>query len=1307
MLNGYVRARRTKFVFTFLLAVGVILSVLSLAYAQIATGTLTGIVEDPSGAIVVGAKVTITDQGTNLSQEGKTDERGAFTFTNLRVGRYQVTAELSGFRRLVLSNVVVEVGQMARLNMRLELGDVAQQVVIAETIQALVNTETSELKTTVDRRQVLDLPLPTRNPIDLARFMAGVTTPAESSTSFVHGLRGNATNILQDGINVADNFVKTSAFFAISAPTVENTGEFSVSVGTLGADSGFGGAQVSIVTPRGQNAFHGSTFWFHRNDKLNANDFFANLRGDPKPKQKQNRFGVRAGGPVYIPGLFNGKDRTWLFGFFEGFREPRARTRNRTVMTAGARQGTFQYRATCTTACPAGITNNQLLSINLLAPSVQSNATAVNPVTMDLYNQVVPPSNNFDVGDGLNTAGFSFSILGHSRQDRWGLRADHKLTNSHSVEAVFDRATFDSTPDFLNGIEPNFPGQPGGGQRSVREHFAVALHSTFGANKTNEARFGFQRAPVQFALDQTFPRGFRMRYTGLTDPELIFNNLPQGRNTPVRQANDNFSWGKGRHQFRFGGEWRQISAFSFFDNGILPLLCFNPHGSTTCRTGATTNTTGIDGTDFPGGISSTALTTARNIFSDITGWMQSTRQAFNTTSSSSGFVPGAQRVQDPIQTFWAFYAQDSMKVMSNLSLQFGVRWQYHGVADFRNGTVLQPQNGVDGLWGPAGPGNLFNPGVLNGVTPTLLDLAGGRNGKPLYNKDLNNFAPFFGFAYDPFKSGKTSIRGGISMSYMEDGFTFFTNGISLNPGLQQIAVQDSTTTIQPQATSAGFTVPTPTFSLPISDQANFNISVSNSMVAFDRNLRTPYVIAWSFGIERELWKRTAIEARYVGNHAVKQYRGFDLNEIDINNNGFLPEFLNAQNNLAICQANAAACRSAQGAAGVPASPSPGRSGQTANSFANWGLPGQTPVPSLSKFFTGFVPDSTSGFSSGTIITLLNQNEVIGVADLLRKSSTYRANMFNPALFPLNFFVVDPFVNESRWLTNAGYSSYHGLELEVRRKFARGLFLQANYTFSKTLTDFASLTSQSEAQPYFSLRNLRLDKARANFDITHQFKGNWAYDLPVGRGQWLGRNAAPWLNKFIGGWSVNGLVTWQNGRPMAIVTQRDIFGGSIARGDFPAQLQNATLDELRAALGIFRDNGAVFYINPNSNFLIITRDANGRVTSAIPNPQFLTAPPPGQMGNIPFKFANIPVRFFNTDLNIIKRTGLGFSETANLEFRLEMFNAFNNANFTGGSLPFADIFDPTVQFGRFTDTVDTTRGGDTRARIIQIGLRFNW
>ncbi|HEY4681721.1 MAG TPA: carboxypeptidase regulatory-like domain-containing protein, partial [Candidatus Acidoferrales bacterium] len=253
------------------------------AYAQVVGGSITGVVEDPTGAVVVAAKVTATDQSTNATQETKTDERGVFAFTNLRFGRYQVTAELSGFRRLVLSNVVVEVGQVARLTMRLELGDISQQVVVAETIQTLVNTETAELKTTVDRRQILDLPLPTRNPIDLARLMPGVTTPAESSTSFVHGLRGNATNILQDGINVADNFVKTSAFFAISAPTVENTGEFTVSVGTLGSDSGFGAAQVSIVTPRGQNAFHGSTFWFHRNDILNANDFFANLRGDPKP----------------------------------------------------------------------------------------------------------------------------------------------------------------------------------------------------------------------------------------------------------------------------------------------------------------------------------------------------------------------------------------------------------------------------------------------------------------------------------------------------------------------------------------------------------------------------------------------------------------------------------------------------------------------------------------------------------------------------------------------------------------------------------------------------------------------------------------------------------------------------------------------------------------------------------------------------------------------------------------------------------------------------------------------------------------
>ncbi len=1284
-------AKRSLGPLLLLVAIGAVACLVGMdsAYAQGVGGSITGVVEDPSRAVIAGAKVTATDQSTNLTQETQTNEQGMFTFPNLRVGRYQVSAELSGFRRLVLANVVVEVGQVARLNMRLELGEIIQQVVISETIQTLVNTETAELKTTVDRRQILNLPLPTRNPMDLARLMPGVTTPAESSTSFVHGLRGNATNILQDGINVADNFVKTSAFFAISAPTVENTGEFTVSVGTLGSASGFGAAQVSIVTPRGENALHGSAYWFHRNDILNANDFYANLRGDPKPIQRQNRFGVRAGGPVYIPGLFNGKDKTWLFGYYEGFREPRSVVRNRTVMTPSARLGNFQWRANCTTAtCPAGITPGQLMSINLL--SGIGNATAINPVTMDLYNQVVPASNNTDAGDGLNTAGFSFNSPGKARTDRWALRADHKLTSSHTVEAVFNRATFDTSPDFLNGIEPPFPDTQGGGQRSVREQFVVALHSTFGPNKTNEVRFGFNRAPVQFAIDQTFPRGFRMDFLGMTDPENIFNNLPQGRNTPVRQINETFSWSKGRHQFRFGGEWRQISAFSFFDNGILPLLCVNPHASTNCLTGTSANATGIDSADFTalGGISSTDLGTARNVFSALTGWMHSTRQAFNTTSPTSGFVPGADRIQDPIQTFWSVYAQDSLKVWSNLTFQFGVRWEYHGVFDFRNGTALQPRNGVDGLWGPAGPGNLFNPGVLKGVTPTLLDLAGGRNGRPFYNKDLNNFAPFFGFAYDPFKSGKTSIRGGISMSYMQDGFTFFTNGISVNPGLQQIAVTASTSTVQPQVTPAGFTVPTPTFALPISDQANFTISSANDLVAFDANLKTPYVIQWSFGIEREVWKRTAIEVRYVGNHAVKQLRGVDLNEIDIVNNGFLQEFLSAQNNLNLCSANRVAC-----------------TGSTTGAlrFNNAGVAGQVNTPILDKFFTGV--SASSGYQSGTLITFLNQNEVIGMANTLRKVSTYRANMFNPALFPLNFFVVDPYADEVRWLNNGGFSTYHGLEVEVRRKFARGLFLQANYTFSKTLTDFAFLTSQSEAQPYFTLRNQGLDKARANFDITHQFKGNFAYELPFGRGQWLGGNVAPWLNKFIGGWSVNGLVIWQNGRPLALITNRDIFGGSIARDSFPVQLQGATLEELKAALGVFRDNGAVFYIDPNSKFLIVTRDAAGKVTNSRINPAFLTAPPPGQFGNIPFKFADIPARFFNTDLSVIKRTGLGFSETANIEFRLEMFNAFNNANFTGGGLPFVDIF--ASDAGRFTDTVDTTRGGDTKARIIQIALRFNW
>lgn len=349
-----------------------------------------------------------------------TDEKGGFVFPSLSIGRYTLSVEAAGFKRTEVEDVIIEVATPAKITVHLDIGAVAEVVTVVGESTEVVNTVSPTLTNVVNTRQVRDLPLPSRNPLDLARLQAGIAVigPNPRNAS-VGGLRGSATNVTQDGINAMDNFVKTSSFFAISSPSLEAISEFSITTGTVGSDAGRGVAQVRMVTQSGSNELHGRLFWQHRNDNLNANTFFNNAVGTPRARELQNWFGFAVGGPVVLPNLYDGRDKSHWFFSYEGFREPFSVTRNRTVLTPEARRGIFRYNGA----------NGQLQSVNLLNIG---NARNLNPVTMKQLN-AMPEPNNTLVGDGLNTAGSRFNVPGVNNNDKITVRVDQELFDSSSL----------------------------------------------------------------------------------------------------------------------------------------------------------------------------------------------------------------------------------------------------------------------------------------------------------------------------------------------------------------------------------------------------------------------------------------------------------------------------------------------------------------------------------------------------------------------------------------------------------------------------------------------------------------------------------------------------------------------------------------------------------------------------------------------------------------------------------------------------------------------------------------------------------
>lgn len=1242
-------------------------------------GALSGTVTDPNGSVIAGATVTATNNQTRLAQTTVTKDDGGFVFSAVTPGTYTVTVENRGFKRAVAPDVVVNVSRQAQVSITLEIGLEGETVTVTAA-QDIVNTSNPSITNTINTRQVIDLPLGTRNPLELAGLQAGIAVVGtDVRGSSIAGLRQSATNVTQDGINAMDNFVKTSSLFAISTPSLNSISEFSITTGTVGSDQGRGVGQVTLVTKGGSNEFHGGGFYMNRNDALQANSFFNNALGTERPRQNQHFFGFDIGGPIYFlrfgdgggSPVWSGKDRAFFFFAYEGFRDNFSVTRNRTVLTPEARQGIFRYTGT----------NGVLQTVNLLAIG---NQNTLNPITTAIIG-TTPLPNNTDVGDGFNTAGFRYNVTGVSNNDKYVGRYDHQLVQdspigSHKFEFVLNYFKNILTPDTFNGLEAPFPGLVSSSQGGPRWLVTGAMVSNFGGSITNTFRVGRQWAPVGFLLESDPTEPF-IGFVGITLPYAGGGFQSQGRDTQVWQISDNVAWSKGSHLIRFGGDYQRIFADTFNDAGINQFIFLGTPAH---------NSGGIADASFPFSLASNRAS-GRGIFANLVGNLSSSSATVNVTDPTSGFVPGATRQRQFLQKDLALYVQDQWRARSNLTLNFGLRWDFMGVPTIPNGLAIQLTDHRH-IFGISGYGNLFNPNAPAGAAPAIgtLDFISGDSGRELYNDDWNNFAPFFGFAWSPDFSGglgkiifggagKSSIRGGYSISYLRDGFTVISNAMGVGTTNAGLIASAANTTPTGVLTGAGVPLPTPVFSMPISDRTNNLANPNNSVWAIDPDLRIPYVQQWSLGYEREIFPNTAFEIRYVGNKGVKLFRAIDYNEINIFENGFLQEFLRAQGNLAAFRA---------------VNPSCGLSGFPACSFAPGSAPGTVPLPIFSAFFTGAT--AANSFLNTTFISHLTNNNVGSIASSLQWSNVYRAARENPANgIPANFFVANPNALASRLLTNDSKSDYHSMQVEVRRRFSAGLMFQADYTFSKALTDApdAQGNNQSTLENFRTLRDKSLDYRRSNDDQTHRFVANAIYELPFGRGRRFVSNSNWLVNGLIGNWSVGGIFVWSTRPPFFITSGRTSFnawGIGTEANNLPAQLLGMTFEEFKRNVGIYRTPGGIFWFNPEH--LNVTHNAAGRVVSSTLKPGILGQPAPGTFGNFPMNSLNSG-QFFNVDASLIKRLPIG--ERVSLELKTTFINILNRTNFAFGNMQF-----DSTSFGRITIT-----SGSPRVVHFQGSVRF--
>ncbi len=1161
-----------------------VLAVSAVMYAQTPTGTIQGVVTDANGASLPSANVTIRETQTNLARSVKTDGSGRYTFTFVLPGAYTVSVEAAGFRPSQQTGIRVNVSETDTADFQLQVGLITDTVQVSANDQHL-DTETSNLSTTVETRQIMDLPDNGRNPFDFASLAPTVSNVGGASTPHIGGSRNGNNEQLIDGMtnilpenNVGNNL---SAY----TPIIDSVQEVNVQSSVLEAEYGrFSGGIISLVTKGGTNEFHGSAFEFAEPSALGAQAF--GTRGSTKPDGHRYQTGGTLGGPIR-------KDKTFFFGDYEDSRQAISGSSALFVPNAAYLTGDF-------TAYNQPIYNPYTVQRDASGNYIRS-AFAGNKIPAQYLNtaaskiaQKVLSYYPVTAGQGdhtVNIAGSSTNNYYH-----FDTRVDEQFnTNWHSF-IRFSHYGGNSIPlsDFGNVAAT---GGYNGPTNSTAYSLSFNNVITFSPTLVGEFRYGFSKSTsVRTAFGQGYDAtalGFPGSINTQADqnvrlfPHFSFSQgysdigaqgyIPLQENPLAQDVNASLNKIVGAHSIKVGGEWRLLN-LDFYQY-TYPSGTYSSDQTWTRQNPAVDDGSGNAIASFLLGLPSGG---------DIT---------FDPHTNQTSY-------------YLAGYAQDDWKVTKNLTVNYGLRWDVElprteskNQLSYWDPTLTSALGSVTAATGVSCPNcsNLHGQMVLVGSSASKF-------GRQQTSTQWKDFAPRFGFAYSPLS--KVAVRGGYGLVFQPsalqaagtsgaagtEGFSAQTN---FNPSFnnqQSAPVADLSNPFP----SGYQTAPALNPACVASTTCVANIDVGNGISqSFFSSSRTPYTQQWNLSVQYQLPSNFVVEAAYLGNKGT-----FLIN----------------------------------------------------------GDPGQ-PFDQL----------PTSYLSMGSALLDQVPNPFYG------KITTIGASLSQPTIQRSQLLRMYPQYGGVSSFRKPGSSSiYHAFTLRVQRQFTHGFSYTFAFTGSKAEDNSASSVnylgpaSQTYADQYHPEREFGLSA----YDVSRILTSSAIYELPFGHGKRFGAGLPKAVDLLVGGWQLNGIVSYSNGTPLVI---GGYDNGTTAAALFTfAQRPNVTGQNFKAT----HSTNAQFF-----------------------NTASLAKTLPYTIGNAPRVMSNVRNPSYNNlDSSLVKNTRFGPGERFGFQFRFEMFNTLNHQIFSG---PGTSINTPST-FGIIqTNSAGQVSSYQNSARQVQVAGKFTF